>query len=148
VFSYVNAAGDGNNAAGGGLVEFITDIDWSVDRIQALAITFANNFGAGTGADLATSATNAINAAIALGGGGTLVAAQFTFGGRTYLAMNTDAVANFNDASDLLFDITGVTGTISAARWQDTRSAYQRVLGRLMKRRTENRVPRFVRSFA
>jgi Ca2+-binding RTX toxin-like protein len=117
VFFYVNAAGDGNNAAGGGPVEFLTDVDWSVDRIRSIALTFANNFGAGTGVDLATSATNALNAAAALNGGVQSVAAQFTFGGRTYVALNTDLVAGFLDTGDLLFDITGVTGTISATNF-------------------------------
>ncbi len=115
VFAYGGFADDGNNAAGGGPVEFITDIDWSVDRIQSIPITYANNFGAGTGTDLASSANNAINAAIAANGGGAAVAAQFTFSGRTYLAINTDLAANFNDPTDLLLDITGATGTISNA---------------------------------
>ena len=110
---YYNAAGeDGDNAAGGGPVEFITDVDFAVDRFRTpTALTFATNTGAGTGVDLATSATNAINAAAALGGT-QLVAAQFTFGGRSYLAMNTDGAANFVDATDLLVDITGFTGSI------------------------------------
>jgi Ca2+-binding RTX toxin-like protein len=112
VFVYNDADDDGNNATGGGPVEQITDLDWSVDRFDTTPnLSFAFNAGAGTGATLATSATNAINAAAALGGT-QLVAAQFTFGGRTFLAMNTDGAANFADASDLLVDITGVTGTI------------------------------------
>ena len=61
-------------------------------------MTFATNMG--TGIDLATSATNAINAAAALGGT-QAVAAQFTFGGRTYLAINTDLAAGFIDAGGL-----------------------------------------------
>ena len=53
VFAYNAAADDGNNAAGGGPVEFITDVDFSVDRFQTTpAITFATNTGAGTGVDL------------------------------------------------------------------------------------------------
>ena len=32
VFAYSAASDDGNNAEGGGPVEFITDVDWSVDR--------------------------------------------------------------------------------------------------------------------
>jgi hypothetical protein len=120
VFSYtepVVANDDGDNATGGGPVEFITDVDWSVDRFDTEPnLTFAANTGAGTGVDLATSATNAINAAAALGGT-QFVAAQFTFGGRTYLAMNIDGAANFVDATDLLVDITGVTGTIGASNF-------------------------------
>jgi hypothetical protein len=72
--------------------------------------------GVGTGANLAASANNAIASAFALAGGGTaVVAAQFTFGGRAYLAINQDAPRNaFDDTGDLLLDITGVTGTIGA----------------------------------
>ena len=116
-YYYADADDDGDNAVGGGPVEFITDVDFAVDRFRTpAALTFATNTGAGTGVDLATSATNAINAAAALGGT-QLVAAQFTFGGRSYLAMNIDAAANFTDASDLLVDITGFTGTIGASNF-------------------------------
>jgi Ca2+-binding RTX toxin-like protein len=119
VFTYGSALEDGDNVAGGGPVEFLTDVDWSVDRIQLLGpvITFAANMGAGTGVNLATSATNAIAAAVALNGGGTDVAAQFTFTGRTYVVMNLGGGADFNDGADVLVDITGVTGTISAANF-------------------------------
>ena len=110
---------DGDNVAGGGPVEFLTDVDWSVDRIQLLGpvINFAANMGAGTGVDLATSATNAIAAAVALNGGDTHVAAQFTFAGRTYVVMNIGGGADFNDGQDVAVDVTGVTGTISAANF-------------------------------
>jgi Ca2+-binding RTX toxin-like protein len=117
-FAYVGAgaaAQDGNNAAGGGPVESITDVNFDQDRFQtATQVTFAANMGAGTGANLAASANNAIASAFALAGGGTaVVAAQFTFGGRAYLAINQDATRNvFDDTGDLLLDITGVTGTI------------------------------------
>jgi hypothetical protein len=93
-------------------VEFITDVNFGEDKFDTTPnMTFATNTGAGTGVDLATSANNAINAAAALGGT-QAVAAQFTFGGRTYLAINTDLAANFNDPTDLLLDITGATGAI------------------------------------
>jgi hypothetical protein len=46
------------------------------------------------------------------------VAAQFTFGGRTYLAINQDAAQNaFLDTGDLLIDITSVTGTIGSGNF-------------------------------
>ena len=46
------------------------------------------------------------------------VAAQFTFGGRTYLAINQDgAFTTFTDISDLLVDITGVTGAIATSNF-------------------------------
>jgi Ca2+-binding RTX toxin-like protein len=118
VFVYGSGVEDGNNAAGGGPLELITDVDWSVDRIDTPAtITYANNFGAGTGVDLVTSATNAINAAIAANNGGFGVAAQFTFTGHTYVAINLDGAANFVDGNDLLLDITGVTGTIASTNF-------------------------------
>ncbi len=117
VFAYGAADEDGNNAGGGGPVEVITDVDFAVDRFDTTAtITFATNTGAGTGADINTSANNAIASATALSGGANTVAAQFTFGGRTYVAIN---VANngFLDADDLLFDVTGATGTIGSANF-------------------------------
>jgi hypothetical protein len=84
--------------------------------LTGTAITFANNSGAGTGTDLNASANNAIAAATALNGGTNTVASQFTFGGRTYLAINL-ANAGFLDADDLLLDITGATGTIRASNF-------------------------------
>ena len=42
------------------------------------------------------------------------MAAEFTFDGHAYLAINQDATFNaFSDAGDVLLDITGVIGTIS-----------------------------------
>ena len=98
-------------------MEFITDVDWSVDRfLTPLAVTFATNTGAGTGANLNASANNAIAAAFALGGGGgTVAAAQFTFAGHTYLAIDQATLGSFLDTDDLLLDITGVTGTIATS---------------------------------
>ena len=40
VFAYSDSGGDGNNAGGGGPVEQITDLDWSVDHFQTgVAVT-------------------------------------------------------------------------------------------------------------
>ena len=122
MFAYVGAGAggqDGNNAAGGGPVEQITDLDWSVDRFQTTGpVLFATNTGAGTGVDLNASANNAIAASFALNGGAAVnVAAQFTFGGRTYVAMSLDANNTFTDATDLLIDITGVTGAIATSNF-------------------------------
>jgi hypothetical protein len=44
------------------------------------------------------------------------VASQFTFGGRTYLAINL-ANAGFDDSDDLLLDITGATGAIGGSNF-------------------------------
>ena len=121
VFAYSDGGGDGNNAAGGGPLEQITDLDWSVDKFQTgVAVNFAANMGAGTGVDLTTSAQNALAAAFALGGSGAgqVTAAQFTFAGRTYLvAEQTAGTAVFTDATDLLIDITGATGAIATSNF-------------------------------
>jgi hypothetical protein len=114
VFVYTAAGQDGDNAPGGGPVELITDVNWAEDKFDtATNVTFAANMGAGTGVDLNASANNAVAAAFALAGGGAnVVAAQFTFGGRTYLAIDQANAGAFDDADDLLLDITGATGTI------------------------------------
>ena len=120
VFSYLNAHDDGNNAAGGGPVERIIDLNWAEDRLQALnAVAFAADTGTGTGATLNAAAAGAIAAAFALNGSQNVnVAAQFTFNGRTFVAINQDTTyAAFADAGDLLIDITGVTGAIAATRF-------------------------------
>jgi hypothetical protein len=54
-------------------------------------------------------------------GPGTIVAAQLTFGGRTYVAVNQDTAFNgFDDTGDLLVDITGATGTIATSNFAVT----------------------------
>jgi hypothetical protein len=49
------------------------------------------------------------------GGPGAVVAAQFIFGGRTYLAIDQVTLGTFLDAEDLLLDITGATGAIATS---------------------------------
>jgi Ca2+-binding RTX toxin-like protein len=122
VFRYDVGSEDGNNAGGGGPVEVLADLNWAEDRFQTFnTVNLATNFGAGTGATLAASANNAIAAAFALNGNTGNVAAQFTFSGRTYLAMDNQGGAGvlgqFDDPTDLLIDITGFTGTISTSRF-------------------------------
>ena len=124
MFVYPGVGEDGDNAGGGGRVERVTDLDWSADRIDTpTQVTFATNTGAGTGVDLNASANNAIAAAFALAGGGAaVVAAQVTFAGRTYLAVDNQnggagVLGQFDDANDLLIDITGVTGTIATSNF-------------------------------
>jgi Ca2+-binding RTX toxin-like protein len=118
VFTYDNARDDGNNAVGGGPVEFITDLDWSVDRFDVNNTTvLASNTGAGTGADLNASANNALAALYALSGNAGQVAAQFTFAGRTYVAIDQASNGTFVDTDDLLIDITRVTGTIATSNF-------------------------------
>jgi hypothetical protein len=92
-------------------------VNFSEDKFDTTPnITFATNTGAGTGGTLVASANNAINSATALNGGVDTVAAQFTFGGRSYLAINL-ANNGFLDADDLLLDITGVTGSIGSGNF-------------------------------
>ncbi len=116
VFVYRGGTEDGDNAAGGGPVDRITDVDFAADRFDAIGVSFAANVGAVAGGTLVASADNAIAAAFALAGGGAaVVAAQFTFSGRTYLAIDQGSLGTFVDADDLLIDITGTTGTITTA---------------------------------
>ena len=116
LFVYQTSADDGS--ASSGAVDRITDLNWAEDRIQLFrSIAFAANVGAQPGADLSAAADRAILAAFELNNKAPVnVAAQFTFDGHTYLAINTDTAFNaFADAGDLLIDITGVTGTITAS---------------------------------
>ena len=96
-------------------------MNWTEDRFATVTqVTFAANIGAGTGANLAAQANSAIAAAFALAGSSGTVAAQFTFDGRTYLAIDDRTAVvtgQFDDATDLLIDITGATGTIAAGRF-------------------------------
>jgi hypothetical protein len=120
LFVYLTAGDDGNNATGGGPVEQITDLNRAEDRFwTGTTVTFAANLGAGTGATLAASANNAIAAALALSGSPATawVAAQFTFGGRTYLTIDQAVRGTFVDTNDLLIDITGATGTITTSNF-------------------------------
>ena len=112
-------AKDGDNAGGGGPVERIIDVNFDEDRfLTPEQVTFAANTGAGTGGTLAASANNALASVLALAGGTGVVAAQFTFAGRTYLAIDEQGTSGtagtFDDGTDLLLDITGATGTIGA----------------------------------
>jgi Ca2+-binding RTX toxin-like protein len=120
VFSYVGAGAggqDGNNAAAGGPIERITDVNWAEDRFDTpVNITLAQVANIGAAANLNAAANEAINLVTAANGGTNTVAAQFTFGGNTYLAINL--LANgFQDANDLLIDITGATGTIATTNF-------------------------------
>jgi len=118
LFYYFSQTGeDGDNANGGGPLEQITDVNFDEDRFRVLlTVGFAANVGAVAAANLEASAETAIQASLALGGGGAQhVAAQFTFNGRSYLAIDQGGANTlFTDAVDFLFDITGVTGTIGA----------------------------------
>jgi hypothetical protein len=105
---------------GSGPIEFITDVNWAEDIIKTVnPVSFAANVGVGTGADLNAAANGAIAAAHLLNASKTeSVAAQFTFGGRIYLAINQDMVFNaFDGTRDMLLDITGVVGTIGPSNF-------------------------------
>jgi Ca2+-binding RTX toxin-like protein len=120
VFVYSVPADDGQNAASGGPIELLTDLNWAEDRIQTLnPVTFTTDVGARPGTTLIGAANNAIAAAFTLSGSHNLrVAAQFTFGGHAYLAINLDTALNsFEDYGDLLIDVTGVTGTITMSNF-------------------------------
>jgi hypothetical protein len=126
VFAYLSAAEDGDNAAGGGPVELITDVNWAEDRFQTpVTVNFAVNFsGSTTGNNLVENADTAIAGAFALATGSGIplpvVAAQFTFNGRSYLAIDNQGAGltgQFDDATDLLLDITGTTGAIATSNF-------------------------------
>jgi Ca2+-binding RTX toxin-like protein len=108
---------DGNGAAGGA-IETITDLNWDEDFVRTVnaGTDFARNYGAafaGQGT-LASAADAAISTAyVEAGAGANEVAAQFTFGGRTFLVADEFGLGSFTDTDDTLIDITGATGTIS-----------------------------------
>jgi len=116
-FLYGAAAEDGNGAAGGA-IETVTDLNWAEDAIDTVPVTFGRNYGAAftSQGTLTSAADAAVSTAFVEAGGGT-VAAQFVFGGRTFLTVDLDDDGSFLDANDLLIDITGVTGTTSTARF-------------------------------
>jgi Ca2+-binding RTX toxin-like protein len=119
-FAYSDANDDGSNANGGGPVEFVSDVNWAEDKFQVFAaVTYAAVIGPGSALNLEDTADNALAAALALAGGGSQrVAAQFNFNGRTYLAIDqAGAFGAFTDDLDLLFDITGATGSVSASNF-------------------------------
>ncbi len=120
VFAYSTGSDDGDNVAGGGPTELITDLNWSEDRVQVFAaIAAAGGISAGAAANLQQAADNALGAIWAGNGSGAIrVAAQFDFGGRTYVAIDQGgAFGSFQDANDLLLDITGAVGTIGTGNF-------------------------------
>jgi hypothetical protein len=94
-------------------------VNWRDDFVAtAVQVTFAADLsGSTTGANLAAQANSAIAAAYALNGNTGVVAAQFTFGGRTYLAIDQANAGAFSDTDDLLLDITGATGAIATGNF-------------------------------
>ncbi len=120
VFGYATGSDDGDNVAGGGPTELVTDVNWAEDRVQVFAaIAAAGATPVGAAANLQQAADNALGAIWAGNGSGAIrVAAQFDFQGRTYVAIDQGgAFGSFQDANDLLLDITGVVGTIGAGNF-------------------------------
>ncbi len=119
VFTYSSPDDDGNNAGAGGPVEFLTDVNWRDDFVATpVQVAFAANVsGSTTGANLAAQANSAIEAVFALNGNTGVVAAQFTFGERTYLAIDQANLGAFSDTDDLLLDITGASGAIASGNF-------------------------------
>ena len=116
---FFTSVGEDNNASAGGLIDTITDLDWTDDDVHLNGVTpnFARNYGAAFASQgtLASAASAAASTAFVDGGAsaGTRDAAQFTYGGRTYLLVEAASFGSFVDIDDLLVDITGATGTIS-----------------------------------
>ena len=122
MFAYSTGSDDGDNAAGGGPVELITDVNWSEDRFQVFDRDRLRrrHLGAGAGADLQQRGRQCACGAIwaGNGSGATGWPPSSTFGGRTYVAIDQGgAFGSFSDADDLLLDITGATGTIGAGNF-------------------------------
>jgi hypothetical protein len=100
-------------------------VNWAEDRFRTPAqVTFAANVtGMTSGANLTAQANSAIAAAFTLAGGGSsMVAAQFSFNGRIFLAIDNQnggpgILGQFDDANDLLLDITGATGSIGTSNF-------------------------------
>jgi Ca2+-binding RTX toxin-like protein len=98
-------------------VEVITDVNFDEDRLRVSeAVGFAGDVGVVNAANLGAAATYAMQVVLFFGGGGSQhVAAQFTFNGREYLAIDQGGSNSaFSDAQDLLMEITGATGTLGA----------------------------------
>ena len=69
---------------------------------------------AAAAADAAYTAAEAMSGLAAnTDGAGDIV--QFGFGGKTYVAVEVNGNGAFNASTDMLVDITGFTGTLSAA---------------------------------
>jgi Ca2+-binding RTX toxin-like protein len=120
VFIYSGGSDDGDNVGAGGPTEVITDLNCLEDRFQTVApVAFAGAPILRAVANLQQAATAAIAAVWAVNGSpGANVAAQFGFGGHTYVAINQGGALNaFEETADLLIDITGVAGTITAANF-------------------------------
>ncbi len=116
VFAYSAGTDDGSGAGSNGPVELLTDVNFNEDRFQTpVAVVFAANVGEQWGGgDLTQAANDALTASATLSGSAAnITAAQFTFRGLTFLAIN-QVGAGFQDATDLLLQITGATGTIDA----------------------------------
>jgi Ca2+-binding RTX toxin-like protein len=120
VFIYTGGSDDGDNVAAGGVTEVITDFDVFEDRFVTVApVAFAGAPTFRAVATLLQAASAAIAAEwVANGSPAANVGAQFGFGGHTYVAINQGGALNaFDETADLLIDITGVPGTITAANF-------------------------------
>ena len=109
VFVYFDVSADGDNAAGGGRSSGSPTSTGRWVRYSFSGDLRHQFFGARGRSHALTSASSA--------GGGAHVAAQFTFGGRTYLAIDQNNLGTFADTDDWLIDTTGVTGTIATSNF-------------------------------
>jgi Ca2+-binding RTX toxin-like protein len=114
-FNYVDQNDDANHVGTGGGIEFVSDVNFDEDHFLVHdPVDFAAATSAGGATTLDGAADNAIAAAHALNGGAVHVAAEFAFGGRTYLAIDAGGDGQFTDSVELLVDVTGAVGTIDA----------------------------------
>jgi Ca2+-binding RTX toxin-like protein len=117
-FHYREGSDDGDGAAGGP-IEHITDVNFAEDRFDiAVTVGFAGNAGTGNATTLAQAAANAIDQVWRQNNSpASSVAAVFSFLGRSYLAVDTFTNGIFQDGADILIDVTGAVGTVSASNF-------------------------------
>ncbi len=115
-FDYFESDDDGNGAAGGP-IEHITDVNFAEDRfhVAAVNVVFAANAGVGGATTLTQAAANAMDTVWRQNTVSGSVAAVFDWTGRSYLVIDTFTNGVFQDGADILIDVTGAVGTVSAS---------------------------------
>ncbi len=94
--------------------DVITDFNATAGNDLFLVATARTGF---TNAGVVTTLDNAgITAKLTNSNFGANLAAQFTFGSRTFVAIN-DTTSGFNSSTDAIIEVTGLTGTLSLANF-------------------------------
>ncbi len=93
-----------------GTNDLITDFNNDLFLVSTARTAFKNV------GNIATLDATGIGKALKTTNFGVNSAAQFTFGSRTFVALN-DATAGFNASTDAIIEITGLTGTLSLSNF-------------------------------